>query len=66
MQIIRTVDGLAQLSSSPDPKPTECQALIKVVIFIGVFVSAIMSDRMVGFFTARGKCTFTYTLREEG
>lgn len=63
MWVINTVDELAQLSSTPDPKPTQYQELLKAVISIWVLVGAIKSDNTVGLFTARSKCTFT--LREK-
>lgn len=52
MKIINTVDGLVQLSSIPNSKPTKYQELLKVVVFIQVLVGTVMSDNMVGFFNA--------------
>lgn len=52
MKIINTVDGLVQLSSIPNSKPTKYQELLEVVVFIRVLVGTVMSDNMVGFFNA--------------
>lgn len=55
MKIINVFEKLVWLRSIPNSKTTKYQEVLKIVIFIGVLLGAILSEKTVVFFKAKSK-----------